>query len=93
MTNTFHNLSQCDSTISNSSHNFTRHLTRDDTISIVAFITLISQVLIKAQGYPWSPIALSELGDIRRHNRVAVGLLVMDDGFEVRSNIFLYCLL
>jgi hypothetical protein len=48
MTKKAHNLPQCDDTISSNSHGLNCHL-RDDAITIVAFITLISELFLVAQ--------------------------------------------
>jgi hypothetical protein len=103
MSKNSHNLSQRDRTILDNSHIVVLHLRddtivrylRDNTIHIVSFITSIREVLKEGQvrAALCLLIALSQLGDKRRHNRVALPLLLMGNGFEVGSHIFLFCLL
>ena len=103
MSKNSHNLSQRDRTILNNSHIVVRHLRvdtivphlRDNTIHIVTFITSISELLKEGQvrAALCLLVALSQLGDKRRHSRVTLPLLLMDNGFEAGFHIFLFCFL
>jgi hypothetical protein len=86
-------ISQRDSIILDNSHNFVCHI-RDDTINTVAFITSISEVLEEGQVRAALHlfIVLSQFGDKRRHSRVALPILLMDNGFQASSHIFLFCI-